>query len=196
MGALFWREDERRPGTVERMAQVFALQSLFEGMFVHAIQPEGAFRAALKEKGFDLAHRLPRYPAAVWRDCADVAVRKLYPEVPRDQAWELLGERFADGYFQTLIGKMINTTLPFLPLRTFLMRSPRFIATGLEGAQVTLEWTDARTALLVIEGPGELASHLMAGVFRNAFRRMKVTGVELFPRALEGLHSELRTVLP
>jgi hypothetical protein len=25
---------------------------------------------------------------------------------------------------------------------------------------------------------------------------MKVTGVELFPRALEGLHSELRTVLP
>lgn len=36
----------------------------------------------------------------------------------------------------------------------------------------------------------------MEGVSRNVFRRLKVAGVQFFPRALEGLDAELKTVLP
>lgn len=178
------------------MAQVMALQSLFEGLFVRALQPSGAFKDRLREKGFDLSRRLPRYPVQVWVDCVDVAIAELHPELPRPEAWSAIGDRFVEGYFQTLVGRMIATTLPFLSPKTFVGRSPRFISTGLDGAELELKWEDDKTALLSIRGSGELAGHLLVGVCRNVYRRMKVEGVRLEPKALGGLDAELRTILP
>lgn len=178
------------------VTEVFALQSLFEGLFIKALEPKGAFREALRQKGFDVDHRLPRYPATVWVNCVDVAAGELYPKRSREAAWEVLGEHFIEGYFQTLIGRMIGSTLPFLSPRTFLMRAPRFISTGLENAVTQLTWEDERTARLVVLGSGELAGHLMAGVFRRVFIRMNLNGVQLVPRVIGPLDGELTTVLP
>jgi uncharacterized protein (TIGR02265 family) len=178
------------------MAEVKALQSLFEGLFVRALQPSGSFKDRLREKGFDLSRMQPKYPIQVWLDCVDVANSEVHPELSRPDAWVAIGDRFVEGYFQTLVGRMIATTLPFLSAKTFVGRSPRFISTGLEGVQQELKWENEKTALLSIRGGGELAGHLLVGVCHNVYRRMKIHGVRLEPRSLGGLDAELRTVLP
>ncbi|MFT3712612.1 MAG: DUF2378 family protein [Archangium sp.] len=178
------------------MTQVVALQSLFEGLFVRALQPNGTFKERLREKGFDLSRMQPRYPIQVWIDCVDVAISEVYPQLSRSDAWAAIGDRFVEGYFQTLVGRMIATTLPFLSAKTFVGRSPRFISTGLDGVQQELKWENDKTALLSIRGGGELAGHLLVGTCRNVYRRMKIEGVKLEPKALGGLDAELRTTLP
>lgn len=178
------------------MTQVVALQSLFEGLFVRALQPNAVFKEKLRGKGFDLARMQPRYPIQVWIDCVDVAIAEVYPQLSRPEAWSAIGDRFVEGYFQTLVGRMIATTLPFLSAKTFVGRSPRFISTGLDGVNQVLTWENEKTACLSIKGGGELAGHLLVGVCRNAYRRMKIEGVKLEPKALGGLDAELRTTLP
>jgi uncharacterized protein (TIGR02265 family) len=178
------------------MVQVQALQSLFEGLFVRALQPTGTFRDRLRDKGFDLSRMQPKYSIHVWIDCVDIAISEVHPTLSRADGWAAIGDRFVEGYFQTLVGRMIATTLPFLSAKSFVGRSPRFISTGLEGVQQQLTWENEKTALLSIRGGGELAGHLLVGVCRNVYRRMKIEGVRLEPRALGGLDAELRTVLP
>ncbi|MFO0597881.1 MAG: DUF2378 family protein [Myxococcaceae bacterium] len=178
------------------MAEIFALQSLFEGLFIKALTPRGAFRDGLRQRGFDVDRPQLRYPVRVWVECVDLAATELHPRLSRAAAWEALGETFAVGYFQTLIGKMISAMLPFLSARSFVLRSPHFIATGLQNANVELTWLDDRTARLVISGPGEMAGHLMTGVFRESFRRLKVRGVKLEARVLGPLDGEIVMTLP
>lgn len=178
------------------MAGVIALQSMFEGLFVRALRPTGAFKERLREKGYDLDRRQTSYPLAVFEDCLDVAAAELFPELDRAQAWERLGRLFIGGYFQTLVGRMISATLPFMSPRLFVGRVPRFMTTGLQGAEVRLEWTDARHATLTLLGVHELSSALMAGVLAECFARMKVSPVQLERRGLTGVDTELLITLP
>lgn len=150
-----------------------ALHSMFEGLFVRALKVEGPLKAKLKEKGFDLDAPKPRYPVAVWEDCLDVTIAELYPGVGRSEGWERIGRRFISGYFETLVGKFISAALPFLSAKAFIDRGPRFITTGLEGAEVTLTWVDERQAVLRIREASDESAPLMAGVLAVCFERMK-----------------------
>jgi len=145
---------------------------MFEGLYSRALQPTGAFKDALKARGFDVDRQLPEYPLDVWHQCLDVSAAHLYPTEPRDKAWELLGRRFIEGYFKTLVGKMISTTLPFMSAKVFIGRGPRFVTTGLRGADVSVEWRGDKEAALVLRGVHEFSSSLMMGVMGVCFERM------------------------
>lgn len=151
-----------------------ALHSMFEGLFVRALHVDGPLKERLRASGFDIDRPLPRYPVAVWEACVDAAAEALYPAVARGEAWQRLGRRFIEGYFETLVGKLIAAALPFLSAKGFVNRAPRFITTGLEGARVALVWHDERRVTLHVDRAGELAGALMAGVMAVCFERMRV----------------------
>ncbi len=178
------------------MPEVIAYQSLFEGLYMQALQPQGAFKDRLREKGFDLDRQRESYPIAVWIDCLDVTSAELYPGQSRAEAWRRIGFLFVDGYLHTLVGRMIGAMLPFMNARRFMGRVPGFMTTGMRGASVTAHWQSANQVLLKIVGVHGSTSALMAGVLEGSFARMKLTGVKLEPRELETLDSELLVTLP
>jgi uncharacterized protein (TIGR02265 family) len=178
------------------MAEVLALHSMFEGMFVRALRVDGDFKAQLRAKGFDLDRAHPRYPITVWLDCVDLAATRLYPGESRAQAWQQLGRRFIDGYFETLVGKLITASFPFLSAKSFVTRVPRFMTSGLEGTELTLTWLDAHTATLRIVGSGDISAAFMSGILSVCFERLGAGAVKLEARSLGGRDSELRVELP
>ncbi len=165
---------------------------MFDGLFTVALKPSGAFSEALKARGFDPDRPEPEYPLAVWHDCLDVAWQQLYPLESRERAWWLLGERFLEGYLQTLVGRLIGAALPLLSARTFVTRSPRFVATGLQGAALELVWQGERDAVVHLTNLPPPSAHLTAGVVTVCMKRMKVSGVQLDPTPLDGGGCSLR----
>lgn len=178
------------------MPEVVALQSMFEGLYMQALKPQGAFKERLREQGFDLDHQRTQYPIAVWVACLDVTSAELYPGQPRAVAWRHIGYQFVEGYFRTLVGRMIASMLPFMSPKRFLGRVPGFITTGLQGAAMTVDWRGANQVLISIDGVHSNSSALMAGVLEACFARMKLKGVELEPRESETIDSELLVSLP
>ncbi len=178
------------------MPAVVALQSMFEGLYMQALQPEGAFKQRLRENGFDLDHQRTSYPIGVWVACLDVTSAELYPGQPRAVAWQHLGYRFVEGYFHTLVGRMIASMLPFMSARRFLGRVPGFITTGLQGASVKVDWQSSQQVLIRIDGVHGSTSAFMAGVMEGCFARMKMKNTKVEPRESETLDSELLVTLP
>lgn len=158
---------------------VIAKHSMFDGLFAVALKPTGAFRDDLKAAGFDSDRPKPEYPLKVWHDCVDVAARHLYPDQPRERAWELVGERFIEGYLQTLVGKIIAVALPFLSTQSFVQRAPRFMSTGLVGADIKLEWNGKHAATVVLTNSDHPSGHLLAGVVRVSLNRIGAKDVKV-----------------
>lgn len=168
-----------------------AKQSMFEGMYVRALQPTGAFKERLKAKGYDADHVQVEYPMQVWTDCLDVAAAEVYPGETSERAWWLLGRRFIEGYLDTLVGKVITVSLPFLTARTFMQRVPRFVSTGLSGGQTYLDRQSERGAVLVLKGLDSRSASLMGGVIEVCFERMGLRGARLEASAKGPEHGEL-----
>jgi len=170
--------------------------SAVEGLFIKSLQPTGAFREALKAKGLDLDHLASEYPLQVWTDSVDVAASYVYPALSLPNAWEQLGRRFIEGYFQTLTGRMISTMLPFLGARAFINQVPRFMDTGKRGTKGTVAWLDPKHAVVTMRGTHQRVGALMAGVLAVSFERMRIAPVTLEAVELGGLDAELRVGLP
>lgn len=164
--------------------ETMALHSMFEGLFTRALHVDAALQAKLEAKGYDHRRPLPRYPVDLWEECVDLVVLELMPGVPRDDAWVQVGRLFINGYFQTLVGKFIATSLPFLTPRTFLNRVPRFMSTGLEHLEAHVTWNGEHEATLAIGGPRFIASAFMEGILAASFERMKFTPRD-FQRAVQ-----------
>ncbi|MGV3623812.1 MAG: DUF2378 family protein, partial [Archangium sp.] len=143
---------------------VIAKHSMFDGLFSVALQPTGAFRDDLKAAGFDADRPRPEYPLEVWHDCLDVAARHLHPDETRERAWELLGAQFIEGYLKTLVGRIIAVAMPFLSPQSFVQRAPRFMSTGLVGADVSLDWSGSKAATVTMAYVPHPSGHLLAGV--------------------------------
>lgn len=111
--------------------------SAFEAMFVHVLQPSGSFLRELKEAGFDPTLMQARYPSPVWYRCLDIARRHTFPDLPPPEGFRMLGRSFMEGYFRTLIGKVVSAALPLYGLQRTLDRLPRVW----KGSQPTTEVT-------------------------------------------------------
>lgn len=169
---------------------VIAKHSMFDGMFAVALRPEGAFREELKAAGFDLDKPLPEYPYAVWRACLVLAARHVFPHEPQDRAFWLLGERFIEGYLDTMIGKLIAAALPFLSPKTLVQRSPRFCSTGVSGATFDLQWLGEKEALLRMPELPYPNHHFTAGVVAKCMTLIK-SSMDLDPQPLGAGGSQL-----
>ena len=170
---------------------VIAKHSMFDGMFSVALKPDGAFRDELRAAGFDLGNATPEYPYDVWRSCLLIAARHVFPNEAQDRAFWLLGERFIDGYLDTMIGKLIAAALPFLSAKTLVQRSPRFCGTGVEGATFDLQWLGEKEAVLKMPELPYPNQFFTAGVVARCMELIKAK-MDLDPGALGSGGSQLR----
>src|SRR5689334_22154727 len=84
--------------------------ALFEGMFVRAVRPDPSFAAELKYLGFDVTRIQSRYRA--------------------------LGNLFVDGYFETIIGKILSVPLSVVSAERVIQRLPKSWKTARSDIQI------------------------------------------------------------
>jgi len=140
---------------------------LFEGLFVHGLPRNEAFEAELREAGFDRDDLLPQYPLRLFRQCLDIACRHFYPGFAVEEGRRRLGQQFAQGFAQTVLGRVVSVSLPLLGPVRFLKKFPEHLRFD--------------------------SSPILAHVVQVAERQVRMefrTGVGLSPYFLRGLLEE------
>jgi uncharacterized protein (TIGR02265 family) len=170
--------------------QYTAQNSLFEGLYLRTLQPQGEFQDALRAAGYDPMRPEPEYPIEVWVRCLDFRWRHLYGSLGRYAAWERLGEKLIGGFLDTLAGRVLGTALPFLSPALLLNRTPRFIKLGLREVDVHLVWRSPKDVGVLMTGPHEGAGRVLAGNGRMLLRRFGIAPV--VEVAERGIDSELQ----
>jgi len=116
---------------VARMVRIAA--GTFEGLFVKELEVQGPIVAKLKEIGFDPARMEISYPVETWRKSLQLASMEYYPKLsPADGEFQL-GARMVQGYFRTIVGKVIQAAMGFLSPDMLCVRLPRFFSSGVVG---------------------------------------------------------------
>jgi uncharacterized protein (TIGR02265 family) len=155
--------------------------SAVEGMYVRALQPTGAFAEELKALGVDVKRLEPTYPTAVWQASIEVARRHVAGHLPQAAGYQLLGEKFIGGFFDTLVGKMIAIGLPLLGPGKTLQRLARTWASTQPHLKVeTLQESDTSWRITLREHG--IVADFCAGIFVGGLSR---TGVKPDVRVLE-----------
>lgn len=158
---------------------VLALHPLFEGLFVRALSPDPELVVALGILGFDLDDPRARYPIEVWSDCLLLTTAALFPKLPECVALERLGRRFAEAWFETVVGKLIDLSLlPFVSPRAFIEHLPRLVELALSNSQPAIQWAGAE-ATLVLRGVDDVVADFLAGTAMAVLERLQVHGVQV-----------------
>lgn len=113
------------------MVQIAA--GTFEGMFIRALKVDEVVAGKLREAGFDIKRMEPSYAVEVWRKTLQIAAREYYGNLSPSAAEFELGKRMVSGYFETLVGKVMQAAMPFLSADTLCLRLPRFFSSGIVG---------------------------------------------------------------
>lgn len=149
-------------------------RSVLEGLFVHALEPEGAFARELSEAGIDAALQQPRAPQELLVRGLDVAWRHRFPRLSRNEAWQRLGRLFIEGYFRTTVGQLIAFAVPALRPTRFVSMIPSYVRTGLEDVTTEVKLLGPQRAQVTLGGGHEGCAWLLAGVLEVCFERMSV----------------------
>lgn len=145
--------------------------ALFEGMFVRAIRPDAAFAAELRAAGFDLARIEPRYHPSVWRKALEIARRRLYADRPEERGYRELGNRFIEGYFETIIGKIISIPLSLVSPDRLIQRLPKTWKTTRPDVQVDAPLQEGPQRWRVRFHDQHSVPGFVAGIIEGASRR-------------------------
>lgn len=141
--------------------------SAFEAMFVHVLQPTGTFARELAAAGFEPGRMEARYPSSVWYRCLDIGRRHTFPDLPIPEGFRMLGRSFMEGYYRTLIGKVVSAALPLYGLQRTLDRLPRVWKGSQPTTEVTVEKDGARAWRVTLNSPGVIPE-FSAGVLEAA----------------------------
>jgi len=164
-------------------------QSVFEGLFERLLKPEGVFADELRAAGYDVRNPRLRYPTRVLLDTLDVASRHVYPGMPREEAHRKLGQRFADRYLGTILGRVTRTLVLALGLERFLMQMPKIASLSSTGIQVKVHKQPGGELLLAWHGealsPDFLAGALEGGAETLSVRMFHVEIVRREPGAFD-----------
>jgi uncharacterized protein (TIGR02265 family) len=118
----------------------------------------------------------PTYSVEVWRQALQVASREYYPQLSPTDAEFQLGVRMVDGYFNTLVGKVLHAAMPFLSADTLCLRLPRMFSSGVVGPQkmpVVTKLGERHYAVQLFGDQG--VPWFTAGSVDAALRQTKVT---------------------
>jgi uncharacterized protein (TIGR02265 family) len=148
----------------------------FEGLFVRGLAPQGAFREALVRAGFDAAHMQVSYPAPVWEACLEMARTHACAGLARAEADFQLGQKFNQGFFDTMVGSLIKIGMPLLGLKRVIARLPRTAPTAFPGVQVELASIDERSARVRFAS-SPISADFARGVFSDAARLSSTTAL-------------------
>src|SRR3954471_25033296 len=112
--------------------------AVLEGLFRRAlhVEPTSALAEALRGVGFDLKAPKGRYPGQVWKAALDVAAAHQFPALAPEEAHRELGRLFTAGFFETIVGKVIGSIIPFLGTDRMMARMPKFAAMATSGVSL------------------------------------------------------------
>lgn len=150
------------PGTMD--------SSVFEGLFVRALKPTGAFLEDLKRVGVDPARLEPKYPEATFRAALDLACRHAYPELAQEAAWHRLGADVIAGYFTTILGRIAAGLVPAVGVEGSLKRLQFLWSAPQPAMRIQAERTGERDWKVTFEN-AHLPADFVAGVLEAGLSR-------------------------
>jgi uncharacterized protein (TIGR02265 family) len=149
--------------------------TFFEGLFVRALAADEAFADALRAVGVDLRRLQPRYPIEVWNEALDVAWKHRYAHLDRETAYRELGRQWTYGFSRTLVGKVVDVSLPLLGPERFVQRIPTLSRLDSFEYHVQVEPLGERRFRVSYRDDPDAKPDFMAGLFEVGLRK---TGVE------------------
>lgn len=148
--------------------------SVFEGLFVRGLTPHPALARALEAEGYDPRCPDVDYPVQVWKRCVTLARTLVYPALPDADAYRLLGRRLAEGFAETLVGRVAAVALPMIGPARVLERLPRYLAMmGRPELEVRLVSAGERARYVSLPDTHN-RPELMAGGLETALERAHV----------------------
>ncbi len=148
--------------------------TVFEGLFRRALKPTPALVEELRRIGYDPERPKTEYPMPVWSDCLEAARRHVYPTLSRAEGMEALGRDFANGYLETIVGKVIGAALPLLGPARALRRLPNYFTTARTDVTLTVDMEGDRRARVRVADPYPMPE-MLVGIIIAGLRK---TGVE------------------
>lgn len=149
--------------------------SFFEGLFVRALGAEGAFADALRAVGVDVRRLQPGYPIEVWNAALEVAWKQCFAHLDRESAYRELGRHLAYGFARTLVGRVVDVSLPLLGPERFVQRIPSLSKLDTFEYQVRVELLGERRFRVSYREDPDAKPDFMAGLFEVGLRK---TGVQ------------------
>lgn len=117
-----------RPGASGRTAEKVVYDVAIEGLYLKGLAGRltPGLKAKLKTAGLDLDGKLrATYPRELWVRCLELTARELYPNLPSDEAFRLLGQAVLEGTATTMIGKTILSMAKLIGPRRAFARLPQ-----------------------------------------------------------------------
>ena len=157
-------------------------------VFRHTV--EGLFERAYGERiGPELAQQLSAFPlksptldAALFGQAFAVLRDGLFPGVPAAEAEKQMGERFLEGYFETVLGGLVKTMLRLLPVEKAIARIPQSLMSGANFIRAHVEPAGPREKKVVMNDYST-SPDFLCGVVAALVRRTGVTpDVEVIER--------------
>jgi uncharacterized protein (TIGR02265 family) len=102
--------------------------SVMEGLFVRGLKVEGAMAERLASLGYDLRKPEVTYPISVYQRCISAARYELYSNMADEDAYRALGRKLADGFLETLVGKVVGVAMPMIGPARVVERIPRYVS--------------------------------------------------------------------
>jgi uncharacterized protein (TIGR02265 family) len=166
-------------------------QSVFEGLFRHALKPTGQFATDLAAIGYDPQRPQRTYPTRVWIEAARVTCRHIFPELAEPEAMLRLGRLYVNGFLDTIVGRLIGVSLSILGPESVIKRIPRWAAMNATGVEVSVTPLDPGVWKATWKDPNALPE-FVAGMMQGGAYRAGITIVELAEKRPDGFDLILR----
>jgi uncharacterized protein (TIGR02265 family) len=115
-----------------------------------------------------------RYPTTVLVATLDVAARHVYPELPREEAHRKIGQRFADRYLTTIVGRIVRTLVLALGVDRFVMQLPKVVSLATSGLTAEVKKLEAPGEYLVLFKGADQSPDFIAGAFEGGAQDLSV----------------------
>ncbi len=165
-----------------------------ESLFVRALKDElsAELSATLRELGIDLGRPLlPAYPLPVWNRALEATARALFPNDDLAAATQRLGERLAESYSTTLIGKAITAMARLIGPRRAVLRTRQNWRSGNNFSEVEITELAPSDFRLVLNETG-VSRWLSAGLMKAGLAAIGAKGLQVTVEAHTETHATYR----
>ncbi len=158
--------------------------SIFEGLFLRVLKPEGTFKSQLRNAGFDADRPEARYPEEVFGRAVAITTAHAFSDEDVGMAHRRIGYALIEGYFVTILGRVTGGLMPVLGVGGTLKRVGQLWKVPQPGMQIAAE-PDGANQWLVKFKDRVMTADLVAGILEAALRRADPTVmVEVVDRRL------------
>lgn len=147
----------------------------FEALFVRGLKVKGPAAEALRAVGFDIDRIKPSYPVSIWKASVETAAKQLYPDLGFDQALRKLGHVMVEGFFETLVGKVMCAGMSLIGPERYLKRFPELAKMEKRRLTITPVEEGDRRWRMNFDGEPHLMAEFLAGIIEAGVTRTKVT---------------------